>query len=63
MWPMPDAAPLFHGRQQPRGVILAERMLPRKHEVLIPGPQSHAAKVAFAKYFLWKTRHGYVGLP
>jgi sulfide:quinone oxidoreductase len=26
-------------------------------------PQSHAAKVAFEKYFLWKTRHGYVGLP
>ena len=45
-------------------VILADRMLPpRKHGVLIPGPQSHAAKVAFEKYFLWKTRHGYVGLP
>jgi sulfide:quinone oxidoreductase len=45
-------------------VILADRMLPpRKHGVLIPGPQSHAAKVAFEKYFLWKMRHGYVGLP
>jgi sulfide:quinone oxidoreductase len=45
-------------------VILADRMLPpRKHGVMIPGPQSHAAKVAFEKYFLWKTRHGYVGLP
>jgi sulfide:quinone oxidoreductase len=46
-------------------VILADRMLPppRKRGVLIPGPQSHAAKVAFEKYFLWKTRHGYVGLP
>jgi sulfide:quinone oxidoreductase len=45
-------------------VILADRMLPpRKHGVLVPGPQSHAAKVAFEKYFLWKTRHGYVGLP
>jgi sulfide:quinone oxidoreductase len=45
-------------------VILADHMLPpRKHGVLIPGPQSHAAKVAFEKYFMWKTRHGYVGLP
>jgi sulfide:quinone oxidoreductase len=45
-------------------VILADRMLPpRKHGVMIPGPQSHAAKIAFEKYYLWKTRHGYVGLP
>ncbi|HWH32092.1 MAG TPA: FAD-dependent oxidoreductase [Egibacteraceae bacterium] len=45
-------------------LILADRMLPpRKHGVLIPGPQSHAMKVAFEKYFLWKARHGYVGLP
>src|SRR6266487_1165495 len=45
-------------------VILADRMLPpRKHGVMIPGPQSHAAKIAFEKYFLWKMRHGYVKLP
>jgi len=45
-------------------VILADRMLPpRKHGVMIPGPQSHAAKLAFEKYFLWKARHGYVALP
>lgn len=45
-------------------VILADRMLPpREHGVLIPGPQSHAMKVAFEKYFLWKARHGYVNLP
>lgn len=44
--------------------ILADRMLPpRKHGVMIPGPQSHAAKVAFEKYFMWKARHGYVRLP
>jgi sulfide:quinone oxidoreductase len=36
---------------------------PRKHSVLIPGPQSHAMKLAFEKYFLWKARHGYVNLP
>jgi sulfide:quinone oxidoreductase len=45
-------------------IILADKMLPpRKHGVLIPGPQAHAMKLAFEKYFLWKTRHGYVGLP
>jgi NADH dehydrogenase FAD-containing subunit len=45
-------------------VILADKMLPpRKHGVMIPGPQSHVAKVAFEKYFLWKARHGYVKLP
>jgi sulfide:quinone oxidoreductase len=36
-------------------VILADRMLPpRKHGVMIPGPQSHAAKLAFEKYSLWR---------
>ncbi|HEU4911127.1 MAG TPA: FAD-dependent oxidoreductase [Actinomycetes bacterium] len=45
-------------------MILADRMLPpRKGGLLIPGPQSHAAKLAFEKYFLWKTRHGHVQLP
>ena len=47
------------------GVIIpADKMLPpRKHGVLIPGPQSHAVKIAFEKYFIWKARHGYVNLP
>jgi sulfide:quinone oxidoreductase len=45
-------------------LILADRMLPpRKHGVLIPGPQAHALKLAFEKYFLWKARNGYVNLP
>ena len=45
-------------------LILADKMLPpRKNGVLIPGPQSHLMKLAFAKYFPWKTRHGYVTLP
>jgi NADH dehydrogenase FAD-containing subunit len=45
-------------------VILADKMLPpRKHGVMIPGPQAHAGKLAFEKYFMWKTRHGYVNLP
>jgi sulfide:quinone oxidoreductase len=45
-------------------IILADHMLPpRKHGVLIPGPQAHAMKLGFEKYFLWKSRHGYVNLP
>jgi sulfide:quinone oxidoreductase len=45
-------------------IILADKMLPpRKHGVLIPGPEAHAMKLAFEKYFLWKARHGYVTLP
>jgi NADH dehydrogenase FAD-containing subunit len=45
-------------------IILADHMLPpRKHGVLIPGPQAHAMKIAFEKYFLWKAKHGHVMLP
>ncbi|HEX6255156.1 MAG TPA: FAD-dependent oxidoreductase [Euzebyales bacterium] len=45
-------------------MILADKMLPpRRAGVMIPGPQSHAMKLAFEKYFLWKARHGYVRLP
>ncbi|GAB4006305.1 NAD(P)/FAD-dependent oxidoreductase [Nocardioides ultimimeridianus] len=45
-------------------VILADKMFPpRKHGVLIPGPQAHLMKLGFEKYYLWKMRHGYVTLP
>jgi len=45
-------------------MILADHMLPpRKGGVMIPGPQVHAMKVAFEKYYLWKSRNGYVRLP
>jgi len=45
-------------------IILADKMLPpRKHGLLIPGPQAHAMKLGFEKYFLWKARNGYVNLP
>jgi sulfide:quinone oxidoreductase len=45
-------------------MILADKMLPpRKAAALIPGPQNHAAKLLFEKYFLWKARNGYVRLP
>ncbi len=45
-------------------IILADKMLPpRKHGVLVPGPQAHLMKLGFEKYFLWKMKHGYVQLP
>jgi sulfide:quinone oxidoreductase len=45
-------------------IILADHMLPpRHHAVLIPGPQAHLMKLGFEKYFLWKSRNGYVNLP
>ena len=45
-------------------IILADKMLPpRKHGVLIPGPQAHLMKLAFEKYYLWKARNGHVTLP
>ena len=45
-------------------IILADKMLPpRKHGLLIPGPQAHAMKLGFEKYFLWKAQNGYVQLP
>jgi len=49
--------------EQRRGDPCRKMLPPRKHGVMVPGPQSHAAKIAFEKYFLWKARHGYVKLP
>ena len=45
-------------------LILADKMLPpRKHGMLIPGPQNHLAKLAFEKYFMWKMKGGRLNLP
>jgi len=45
-------------------MILADHMLPpRKHGVLIPGPQNHAMKLGFEKYSIWKMKNGHVSLP
>ncbi|MDP4231390.1 MAG: pyridine nucleotide-disulfide oxidoreductase, partial [Bacteroidota bacterium] len=42
-------------------MIVGDHMLaPRKHEMIIPGPEAHWAKVAFEKYFLYSRRHGHV---
>ncbi len=40
-------------------IILADKMLPpRKHGLLIPGPQAHLMKLGFRS-----TRNGHVQLP
>jgi sulfide:quinone oxidoreductase len=45
-------------------LILADKMLPpRRHGVMIPGPQNHLFKLGFEKYFMWKMRSGRVNLP
>jgi sulfide:quinone oxidoreductase len=45
-------------------IMLADKMMPpRKHGILIPGPQAHLMKLGFEKYFMWKMKHGYVQLP
>ena len=66
----PDASPTVHchyvlswGSSVGPMVTQARRHAPRKHAVMIPGPQAHAAKIAFEKYYMWKMRHGYVNLP
>lgn len=41
--------------------ILGNKMLGPDHGVMLPVP--HAAKVAFEKYFLWKSKGGHVHLP
>ncbi|MCV2395230.1 FAD-dependent oxidoreductase [Actinotalea sp. M2MS4P-6] len=44
-------------------MILGNKMLGPDKGLMIPGPQSHALKLAFERYFLWKARRGYVQLP
>jgi sulfide:quinone oxidoreductase len=45
-------------------LVLGTAMLPpRKAAIMIPGPQNHAFKLAFEKYYLWKMRSGHVNLP
>jgi sulfide:quinone oxidoreductase len=45
------------------GVKILADHIPYKATVMIPGPQVHAMKVSSEKYYLWKSRHGYVRLP
>ncbi len=45
-------------------ILLSDRIFrPRRIELLIPGPWSHWAKIAFEKYYMWKMRTGRSYLP
>lgn len=45
-------------------IILGDHLLPpRRAAAMIPGPQSHWAKLAFERYYLWKSRRGLVQFP
>jgi sulfide:quinone oxidoreductase len=48
-----------------QGVILLSDHIfrPRSFELLLPGPWSHWAKLAFEKYFMWKMWGGHSNLP
>lgn len=52
--PTPDASVPSTSNAGNDGVILLadKRLASHKHGVLIPGPQAHAMKLAFEKYFL-----------
>ena len=49
--------------QFPRHPSRRDREQAGNNSVIIPGLQSHWAKVAFERYFLWKMREGHVDLP
>ena len=42
-------------------MIVGDHMMePRKHQLIIPGPEAHWAKLGFEKYFLASRKHGHV---
>lgn len=42
-------------------MIVGDHMMePRKHELIIPGPEAHWAKIGFEKYFLASRKRGHV---
>ena len=43
--------------------IASHNFAPRKYHLLFPGPWSHWMKVWFEKYYMWKMKNGFSGLP
>jgi sulfide:quinone oxidoreductase len=60
-----DIAPLCIMDAGSQGVIIVlDRVFkPRKFELMVPGPWSHWAKIAFEKYYMAKMRRGLTQLP
>lgn len=44
-------------------IVLDPVFKPRRHEIMIPSPWSHWAKLAFEKYYVTKMKNGLVFLP
>ncbi len=45
-------------------IMLSDHVFrPRRYELLVPGPWSHWAKLAFERYYMWKMRTGRSYLP
>ena len=63
--PFADIKPLCIMDAGSQGMIIVlERVFrPRRYEIMIPGPWSHWAKLAFEKYYLARIKHGLVYLP
>jgi sulfide:quinone oxidoreductase len=63
--PFADIKPLCIMDAGSQGMIIVlERVFkPRRYEIMIPGPWSHWAKLAFEKYYLNKMKLGMVYLP
>jgi sulfide:quinone oxidoreductase len=63
--PFADIKPLCIMDAGSQGMIIVlERVFkPRRYEIMIPGPWSHWAKLAFEKYYLTKMKLGAVTLP
>jgi sulfide:quinone oxidoreductase len=63
--PFADIKPLCIMDAGSQGMIIVlERVFkPRRYEIMIPGPWSHWAKLAFEKYYMAKMKRGAVALP
>jgi len=63
--PFADISPLCIMDAGNMGVVIAlDRVFkPRRWEVMVPGPWSHWAKLAFERYYLTKMKNGLVQLP
>ena len=44
-------------------ILLSDLFRPRRFELLIPGPWSHWAKLAFETYYMWEMQTGRSNLP
>jgi sulfide:quinone oxidoreductase len=63
--PFADIKPLciMDAGSQGMIIVLDRVFRPRRYEIMIPGPWSHWAKLAFEKYYLTRIKHGLVYLP